>query len=338
MSQQLVIDGPPNRSNEELVAPELTAKEALSSKKIAQLSATHYGWCAYDNIDLMGPTGLERRVIYDANGDFGTMLRRGQLVVFQNVDIRMLDERDNNIPNGRPPQLVDVVKYAATCAGEIQDAYSDWGAVIFMQLIGMTPSAAFDIFKTIQPKPFKLAYLEDELIYEAPKRILKDIKSEARQIIAETTRKEMLIGARLSIMKAELKVDLLQTDIAAFPGTKVGKSRGDRGDLHAFDQLELEPPAPISRQGAARGGDLNDIRELLARMAERDLARGTTSAKEDLQLSEALDTAQMAQLKQALEASATMQKKQEAMERKQKELENELRELRKQANKAAKAN
>jgi hypothetical protein len=316
---QIIIDGPP--ANESLIAPILAAREALSSQKTKQLSANHFGWCPYDDIVLMGPMGLEKHVAYDHNGEFATVLKRSQLLVFQNVDIRKLSDRDNNIPNGPPPQMIDVVKYAATCAGEIQDGYGEWGFMLLMSLVGMEPSEAFGIFKVIQPAAFKLSTLEDELIYEAPKRIeaAREANPNFRDADAELTRREMLLGARRAIIKAENLVGELNKDMAAFVGTKQGKSMAFPGDLHALDQLDLQPPARIQPRADA---DLGDIRELLVRMAQRDLGTATEGA---LPLN-----AQEAQLGQALAAIARMEKRQKAQDM-------ELAALRKVA-KTAKAN
>lgn len=313
-----IIDGPPG-TNDELIAPVLAAKEALSSLRTRQLSAMHYGWCPYDDIQLMGPTGLEKRVGYNERGEFATVLKRGQLLIFQNVDIRQLSATDNNIPNGPPPQLVDVVKYAATCAGEIQDAYGDWGFMLLMELVGMEPMEAFEIFKTIQPAVYKLATLEDELIYDAPQRILEAFgdggRGGKRTIefagIAERTRAEMLIGARRAITKAENLIGELNKDMAAFVGTKQGKSMAFPGDLHALDQLDMQAPARITPRSDA---GLDDIKSLLMRMAERDLQRGERDAP---QLS-AQDEAQGAQLLTALAALEKMEARQAQMEKEMK--------------------
>lgn len=270
-----------------LIPPALAQKETLSAKKIAQLSATHYGWVPYDDIELMGPLGLERRVVLQANGDFATRLSRSQLLIFQNVAIRQLHENDNNIPNGPKPFFEEVPKYAGTCASEIEDAYGEWGFMTLWPLIGMTPQEAFRIFSVVQPLAFDLADLEVELGDKAITRIADALAKDETfpDATAEELRRIMVIGARRGVIYASNIVDTLRTEMADRQGGGHGRSYASPGDAHAFRQLHQPVP---SRLALANPPGDNDIRALLKALAEKQL-RGEEPNAQEAQFALALE-------------------------------------------------
>lgn len=309
----IIHDVPQNSNSNVLIAPILAQEQSRNEKRIAQLSATHYGWCPYDDIELMGPLGLERRVAYDEHGNFVTRLLRSQLHVYTNVEIRQLSEKDNNIPNGPPPAIEEIVKYAGTCIGEIEDGYGEWGYMRFAPLTGLPVDQAFRVVQVIQPVLYDLATLPRELAEEAPKRIAAATAADEKfpAEIAEEVRRIMQVGARRGVIYAQTIVEELRKDIAAFVGTKQGRSSASPGDKHAFEQLREPIPSTVGVQ--AKSDD--EVRSLLVRLAEKELAGEQPNAQE-------------AQLAQALEAMKRQEERQAA-------LEEEVRQLREQQKEAA---
>ncbi len=232
--------------------PPLSYAEAckrLSPRRLKELAQTHYGWCPFDDIRLMGPGGLEKRVVRDTNGTFATVLPRGELIVFQNVKFFAFSEGDDDYFETKPRTMTEHLKYAATCAGEIQDAYGDWGFVLLKSLTGMEPSDAAAMFHTIQPTTFPLSTLKDELIYEAPQRmrVSNFASNPLSKTIAEDTLFEMLGGARRAFARAEKLIiefdDLVgQQRISPFA---TGQGERWHGFAHAFEQLGLDLPAVL---------------------------------------------------------------------------------------------
>lgn len=286
MSTVQIIDSQPPNPNV-LIPPELAQKETLSAKKIALLSATHYGWVPYDYIELMGPMGLERRVAYKANGEFATRLLRSQLLVFTNVEIRELSQKDNNIPNGPKPVLEDVQKYAGTCASELEDAYGEWGFMMLSPLTGLTVPDAFRIFAVVQPLAFDLADLEDELGEKAITRIAEALAADETfpDATAEEARRIMVIGARRAVTYASNVVEALKTEMADRQGGGHGRSYASPGDAHAFRQLHQPVP---SRLALAKPPQDEDIRALIKALAEKQL-RGEEPNAQEAQFAMALE-------------------------------------------------
>lgn len=276
--------------------PPVPVRQSLSQKQIQQLSASHYGWCPYNDIELMGPTGLERKVAYDESGNLVTRLKRSELLLFENIETRELSAKDNAIPNGPPPLLEDVVKYAATCVSELHDAtYGEWGFTILFPLTGLSPEAAFSIFSVIQPRRYDLATLDNELRVEAKKRIA-EAKAQDENFAddwAEQTRQLMLIGAGRAIALANSTVHKLRTDMATFIGTKQGKSYADPADEHAFAQLHQSVPSPI----AAREQSNDDLQNIVKLLAMKQLQGDTPTAQES-ELGKALAAIEAMRLQQ----------------------------------------
>ncbi len=262
-----------------LIPPVGVVKETLSQKKIAQLSAPHYGWCPYNDIELMGPLGLERHVAYNEKGEFATRLLRGQLLPFINVEIRQLSQKDNNIPNGPKPVLEDIVKYAGTCASELEDSYGDWGFMILTPLTGLSVEEAFSIFSVVQPAVYDLAALEDQLTIEAPQRIAEASAADPtfRDSDAEILRRMMVIGAQRAATHAGYVVETLRQDMADRQGGGHGRSYASPGDVHAFRQLRQPVP---SRLSVAKTQTDDDIRALIKALAEKQLSGDVPNAQE----------------------------------------------------------
>lgn len=302
----IIHDMPTGENSNVLIAPVLAQEQSKNAKRIQQLSAMHYGWCPYDDIELMGPLGLERHIAYDEKGDFVTRLLRSQLHVYANVEISQISQRDNNIPNGPPPAMEEVVKYAGTCVSEIEDAYGAWGYVMLSPLTGLPVDKAFRIVQVVQPVAYDLVTLIRELREEAPHRIADALAADKEfpAADAEEVRKLMTVGAYRAGVHASSIVEELRKDVAAFVGTKQGRSSASPGDKHAFAQLQEPLPSTVAVQ--AKSDD--EMRQLLIRLAEKDLAGETPNAQET-------------QLAQALEAI----KRQEA---RQAEMEEELKQLR----------
>jgi hypothetical protein len=279
--------------------PRLPVRATLTQKQIQQLSASHYGWCPYADIELMGPNGLERKVAYDEKGDLVTRLNRSDLLLFENIETKELSVKDNNIPNGPPPLLEDVVKYAASCIQELHDAtYGEWGFTILTPLTGLTAEAAWRIFQVIQPKRYDLATLDNEIRVEAKKRIAQAVAEDKdfSESVAEETRILMLNGANRAIRHARKVVNDLRTDMATFIGTKQGKSYADPADEHAFTQLHQPIPSPI----AAREQSNDELQTLIKLLAAKALQGDQPNAQES-------------QLASALAAIESMRESQEAL-------------------------
>jgi hypothetical protein len=279
---QQLIDGPPS-TRPPLINPILPDDLTTAAKKIAHLSQTHYGWCPYDDIELMGPMGLERRVAYDAKGNFVTRLLRSQLHVYTNVEIKQLSEKDNNIPNGPKPLMEDVEKYAGTCCSEIEDAYGEWGYMRLAPLTGMPLSDTFAIFSVIQPFAFDLVELADELTHEAPKRIAAAAERDRTFNVAaaEETQELMIIGANRAIVLANRNINDLRKDMVAFVATKQGRSYPSPGDEHLFRQLRQ----PLPTRAESKANDDDTLKAILLKLIERDNAQA-----QDPVLTAALET------------------------------------------------
>jgi hypothetical protein len=282
-------------------APLMPVRQTLTQQQIALLSASHYGWCPYDNIELMGPTGLERKVAYDEKGDFVTVLPRSELLLFENIETRELSAKDNNIPNGPPPLLEEVTKYAAACVQEVHDAtYGEWGFVVLHPLTGLKPEKAFLIFSVIQPLRYDLAALDREIRFEAKKRIAQALAEDKEfpAEIAEQTRRVMLVGTTRAIAHARTLVHTLRTDMATFQGTKQGKSFAYPGDEHAFAQLHEPVPSPL----AAKVQTDEDLQTLVKLLAAKELRGGEPTPQEGA-LAQALASIEAMRLQQEAMAS-----------------------------------
>lgn len=229
---------------------------------MASDAAVHYGYVAFNNIDLSGPTGIEHRVQPD-HSPYYTKLPARQLIPFTNLTVTEIDPAAAGARNkGRhQPPVVRKSKSAKECVTEMANCYDDWGFKELTPINGLSEEQAFHIFQVIQPFPYRLKDLDNELSFGAIDRIAEtetftveydgekvslEPLPEALKPIAEQTRSIMASSASVAYDRAMNifeKTTLSMTK--AFAGGD-GKAGADPLDRYIASELGRELPKLVS--------------------------------------------------------------------------------------------
>jgi hypothetical protein len=234
--------------------PNIQRPEILANENVI-----HYGYCAYNDISLIGATGIEFD-IQPGNSPFRTMLPAKELIPFVTMEVGEIDrakvEALSNTALGG-----DIItrrnKSARECITEITRAYQGFGFRYLEPLTGIMEEDAFRIFQTIQPFLYRLKDLSNELSITALARIdqtdsytveyqgtsitldplpdhLKDIAEQARAIMSNS--------ANQAITQAETIIADTVQKMTMYFSTGNGKDVADVRDKYIFGQMERELP------------------------------------------------------------------------------------------------
>lgn len=251
-------------------------------------TVTHYGYCAFKDIELGGPSGLEHNV-QPADSPFYRKIPARMMVPFTNIPIHVIDEMKTKASrHGADVKWFTFNKSAKACVQEMTDSYAEWGFRIVEPLTGFSHEDVSAIFDVLQPFDYKLKDLVNEFNYEAGERINKtepfevsydgetdtlqplreDLKNVAREvlhILADSAER-----AFQEARKVEQKTKISMTK--AFAGGD-GKTVPDPHDKYIYDQLGVKPPELIS-------SDKSEIGELAQVMRSNNESSDTLKLKE----------------------------------------------------------
>jgi hypothetical protein len=219
----------------------------------------HYGYCAYNDISLLGSTGIEYDV-QPGNSPFRTMLPAKELIPFVTMEVGEIDhnavEKIGNADEGGNI-VVRRNKSARECITEISRAYQKFGFRYLEPLTGVNEEDAFHIFQTIQPFLYKIKDLSYELTDPAINRIAQTstytVKYQGASIqieplpehlkgIANKTRAIMSAAGEQAYRDADYIISDTQQKMTMFFSTGLGKRNADPRDRYIFDQMEQEVP------------------------------------------------------------------------------------------------
>lgn len=285
------------------------AGENSVANKIKQASAVRWVWQPFRDIPLFDTNGPAfrnnltlRTKTAELHGKYGlreesisdpvTELRRCQPYPLTNCEYEVsLHERkrygmggeelaENDLPgtyagptptDGAPAHAVES-KFAYTCARELSEQYAaTHGLVVLESLTGNEDSAAVkQVFELVQPFTYPLHKLERELAEGAKDRIAKSKASTEIKRLAEGCRELMLRGCRKALATAtEHMGDYSRQVQLAGAGQKGNRAFPSPYEDFLGEQLGVEVPRVVRTEKTANTND-----ELLARLAERELARG----------------------------------------------------------------
>jgi hypothetical protein len=237
----------------------------------------HYGYCAFKEIELGGPSGLEHKV-QPADSPYYRKLPARVLIPFTNVTHREIDERRSSSgPRGNVIQWLEFNKSAKECVMEMTDSYADWGFKFVEPLTGYSTEDAAKIFDVIQPFDYKLVELVDQLNFEAPQRIeatepfgvsykgetavidplpadLKEVAYEVLNVLQASVDKAFTLAKQ-----TEQKTLISMTK--AFSGGD-GKTVPDPHDKYVYDQLGSKAPQLLTTE--EKKSDSSDAIKVLA--------------------------------------------------------------------------
>lgn len=273
--------------------PRISQQPAMASD-----SAVHYGYVAFNDINLSGPTGIEHRVQPD-NSPYYTKLPSRQLIPFTNLTVTEIDPAAAGARNkGRhQPPVIRKPKSAKECVTEMANCYDDWGFKELTPINGLSEEQAFHIFQVIQPFPYRLKDLDNELSFGALDRIaetetftveydgekvsLEPLPSELKPI-AEKTRSIMASSASVAYDRAMNifeKTTLSMTK--AFAGGD-GKAGADPLDRYIAAELGRDLPKLVSagtmqqnhpvQQFSSVSPEMLDIERRKLELMERQIA------------------------------------------------------------------
>jgi hypothetical protein len=274
--------------------------DTRTAKKIKQASAVRWVWQPLKDIPLfdnLGAAVLNSLTLREKKNEQGEpvsdpvrFLKRCQPYPLTNCEYEVpLHERkrynefgaelpENDLPGtyaGADPKGGKVThapedKFAYTAARELSEQYAkEFGLVVLEPLTGVEdPEVVKQVFQIIQPKSLRLFALENDLKVDAVERIRKapkEIKS-----LAEDCRKLMLKGVTAAKAKASGDVaDYSRQVQLAGAGQKGNRAFPEDYDKFMCEQLDVEVPRVVQTEKKSSTND-----ELLARLAERELAKG----------------------------------------------------------------
>ena len=253
--------------------------------RTAHDTSTHYGYCAYNDINLAGSLGIEH-YIQPAESPYYRKLDARQLIPFTNIDVSEIDEKLASAPGGAKMAgkpilpIKRVQKTARECAEELQFEYADWGYIVLTPLTGYSVEEAFAVFQVIQPFTYRLKDLGSEVSFGALNRIeatepftvvygdekvTLDPLPEHLKEVAEQVR--VLIEQSVSVAEnkaGEIAEKTRLSMTSRFAGGP-GKSRPDPNDKYVFSELGMELPTLISSEKA---DPLKQVADALTKTSE----------------------------------------------------------------------
>lgn len=242
-------------------------------------TAVHYGYVAFHDISLQGPTGIEYRVQPDYSPYF-TKIPARELIPFTNINVYEIDSsraashQDNRHRQKYTPPVAGRQKTARECVEEMVNCYMQWGFVELTPLRGLTEDVAFHIFQVIQPFAYSLRDIENEISFGAVERIAEtDIftvtyNGETATIeplpdhlkaIAEEVRAIMASSASVAVDKATTIFENTELSMTkAFAGGE-GKRGADPLDKYLAGELGKELPKLVTTNSSAQNQPVNQI-------------------------------------------------------------------------------
>ena len=238
--------------------------------RTASDTASHYGYCAYKDIELAGSLGLEHKVQPPESPYYRTIPAR-QVIPFTNIEVAEIDEKLASAPGGAKMMgkpilpIKKVGKSARECADELRTEYADWGYTVLTPLTGYSVDDAFRIFQVIQPFTYKLKDLGSEIsfgavnriesdttivaVYEGEKVELEPLPADLKEVAEEV---RAILEASVSIAEnkaGEIAEKTRLSMTSRFAGGP-GKTRPDPHDKYVFSELGMELPTLISSEKA----------------------------------------------------------------------------------------
>lgn len=267
-------------------------------------TAAHYGYCAFKDIELGGPGGLEHNV-QPPDSPYYRRLPARTIIPFTNVIHREIDEMANaaNARNpGGPSGVIykEFNKTAKECVMEMTESYADWGFKFIDPLTAYTAKDVERVFEVIQPFEYKLNELVSEFAYKAEERIAADepfeVEYKGQTVTIEPLSEGLKDVARqtLEVLQASVnrafnkaKEDEQKTVISmtkAFAGGD-GKTVPDPHDKYVFDQLGTKTPQLLVTEENKEDGALKILAEALAK---KDAGEAERLRAKELELDEKL--------------------------------------------------
>lgn len=289
-----------------------TAGESAAARRIQLASAVRWVWQPFRDIRMVGPQGVEIVNSLTLRGSENvdwkatkqeqpqpiTVLKRCQPYPLSNCEYEVPrhevkrygmnseeipeNELPDNYSGATPrdtaatPHVVET-KYAYTCARELSDKYAaEYGLVVLEPLTGVEDAEVVkQVFLLVQPKTFRLARLEAELV-DAANRIRQAKVSPEIKAKAEGCRVLMLRGARVAKTFAAEHMTTFSRDIQmASAGHKGHRAFPVEYDEFVAEQLDVEVPRVVQ---VTKKSDRTE--ELLHAVAEKTLSRD--DGQEDL--------------------------------------------------------
>lgn len=244
----------------------------------ANETVMHYGYVAFQDIELTGAGGQERYV-QPADSPYYRKLPARRLIPFTNVTEPKIDESKarTKLPNKSVVPVSLHNKTARACAEEMRDAYQAWGFTVLDGLTGFDNQTAFRIFQTIHPFDYLLIDMVNELEYNAIERIEKDEDytveyagasidleplTPTEKEIAKKVLGQMQTAARIAFDLAEDRREATTQSLTSFFAGQGGKRRPDPLDRYIFAQLKAKMPElvrPEQQEARATGVDADAL-------------------------------------------------------------------------------
>jgi hypothetical protein len=175
-------------------------------------------------------------------------------------------------PRGGKIQHLTEFKFAYSAARELSEAYArEHGLVVLEPLTGNEdPNTVRQIFEMVQPLTYRLHTLETELDGGAKERIRKSTHPKPVKDLAEKCRLLMLKGVAAARKRTREHIaDFARQVQLASSGQKGNRAFASEFDGFVAEQEGVEVPRVVQTQKASNTND-----ELLAKLAEKELARG----------------------------------------------------------------
>lgn len=258
----------------------------------ARPTETRYGWCPFQNINLVGPDGTINMYVQpheiagfdgvpEAN-PYHRLLPKGQLIPFPtfNAIIWGLSEDLKDSKGAAMPVQTTRSSTALENIVSVLRVYSGWGFSVLSSLQGLDQDIAGRIFQIVQPFDYLLKDLEGELEFGAIERIAstQDIRfdlpdgeiyhvtalfTDEERSIAYALASEMLAGASIAVQYASSIFDETIVSINNRLAGGQGKAGPDPLDRFVAEQLgrTQEIPSVASRNNG--GGATTSANETL---------------------------------------------------------------------------
>jgi hypothetical protein len=276
--------------------------ETETGRKVKQASATRWVWQPFkdiplfDNLDPAVRNSLTLREKRRADGqvvsDPVQVLRRCQPYPLVNCEYEVPvheamrydytggEVPENDLPGtysgpdpkatGAPRHKVEF-KYAYSSARELSEMYAkEFGLVVLEPLTDCDDASVVrQVFELVQPVTYRLHTLEAEL-RKAEQAVRESRAPKEVKALAEGCRVLMLKGCRAAMLFAQERMtDFAQQIQQAGAGHKGHRSFPAPYDEFVAEQLGVEVPRVVQVEKRSSTND-----ELLAKLAEKELARG----------------------------------------------------------------
>jgi hypothetical protein len=222
--------------------------------------------------------------VWDGDPEAKIWFRRGELIVFDDVKFNAVEEKRRDQAYGKAAPMTPHEKTAWEVASEFEDAYMDFGFVLFHALEDVDLTKVCDLFFTILPMEnfndkrqlmMPLVELREYLNGEAQDATSHLNATDKR--LADSIIATMLTGVERGIARAEKILDRTGEEIALRrTGAVGGKPRADKYDEQLAGQLGRAVPVPVQMTGQTQ--DDPDAKTLLKALAMKELQREEQSS------------------------------------------------------------